>query len=125
VILGIGTDLVVIARMADLLARYGDRFAARVLMPEERAALGRAGNPAAFLAKRFAAKESLAKALGTGFRSPVLLTYMRVEGDPLGRPYFRFAPELEAWLKTRGVARVHLSLSDERGHALAFVIVES
>jgi holo-[acyl-carrier protein] synthase len=123
-ILGIGTDLVEIARMEEMHRRHGEALARRLLMPDELAGWQASANPSAFLAKRFAAKEALAKALGTGLRTPVLLSNMRVKNDGHGRPEFRFAPAMQDWLSACGVERVHLSLSDERTHALAFVVVE-
>jgi holo-[acyl-carrier protein] synthase len=123
-ILGIGTDLVDIARMEAMHHRYGEALARRLLTQDELRDWAASTRPADFLAKRFAAKEALAKALGTGLRDPVLLGNIRVVNDGHGRPEFRFAPALEGWLSARGVKRVHLSLSDERTHALAFVIAE-
>ncbi len=121
---GIGTDIVEVGRMRRLHARHGERLAHRLLAGEELAAYGVAADPARFLAKRFAAKEALAKAVGTGLRDPVHLTRMAVRHDPLGRPVFAFGPELEAWLASRRITRVHLSLSDELHYALGFVLVE-
>jgi holo-[acyl-carrier protein] synthase len=121
---GIGTDLVAVARIADLHARYGDRLARRILSQEEFAEYRRAAAPDRFLAKRFAAKEALAKALGTGLRAPVTLGNISVRHDELGRPAYAVTPPLADWLRARGIGRLHLSLSDERGHALAFAIAE-
>lgn len=121
---GIGTDIVDVVRMSALHGRYGLKLAQRLLTAVERADYDRAAEPARLLAKRFAAKEALAKALGTGLRAPVSLANMTVTHDPLGRPAFTFAPALQAWLAARRIVRVHLSLSDEQHYALAFVIVE-
>ena len=123
-ILGIGTDIVAIKRMDDLHARYGARLAQRLLSPEEWGDYAGAHHKHRFLAKRFAAKEALGKALGTGIRTPVVLTAMGVAHDELGRPDFTYTPELAAWLKARGAGATHLSLSDEQDYAVAFVIVE-
>lgn len=124
-IYGIGTDMVAVARMARLLARYGERAAQRILVPEEWAEFTRKSDGARFLAKRFAAKEALAKAAGTGLRSPVALCNIRVQHTPLGQPELAFAPDLQTWLATRGVARAHLSISDESDYVIAFVILET
>ncbi len=121
---GIGTDIVDVARMSALHDRHGPRLAHRLLTAEERWDYARASDKARLLAKRFAAKEALAKALGTGLRTPVSLANMGVTHDALGRPSFTFSPDLQAWLKTRRIARVHLSLSDEQHFAVAFVLVE-
>ncbi|MDD4882622.1 MAG: 4'-phosphopantetheinyl transferase superfamily protein, partial [Gallionellaceae bacterium] len=76
-------------------------------------------------AKRFAAKEAFAKAVGTGLRAPVSLSGIRVGHDDLGRPDFRCAPELDAWLAERQIGRVHLSISDEHEHVVAFAVAET
>lgn len=123
-IYGVGTDLVSVARMQRLLDRHGVALAARVLTAAERPALATDPHPARFLAKRFAAKEAFAKALGTGLRAPVTLGNLAVTHGPLGRPDFGFHPELTARLRQLGVVGWQLSLSDERDYALAFVILE-
>ncbi|WP_126445475.1 holo-ACP synthase [Sulfuricystis multivorans] len=120
---GIGTDLVAIARMQALWQRHGERALAKLLAPDERGECRMSLDPARLLAKRFAAKEALAKALGTGIRAPVLLTAIAVTHDALGKPSFAFAAELASWLAARGLL-CHLSLADEMEYALAFVIVE-
>ncbi|MCX8085397.1 MAG: holo-ACP synthase [Rhodocyclaceae bacterium] len=120
---GIGTDLVAIERLEALWQRHGERALDKLLAPEEREECQLSPDPARFLAKRFAAKEALAKALGTGLRAPVLLTAIAVTHDALGKPAFAFCPELAAWLAAQGFI-CHLSLSDEAGFALAFVVVE-
>ncbi|AVY95468.1 MULTISPECIES: holo-ACP synthase [Microvirgula] len=123
-IVGIGTDLVEIVRFDALLARHGARAGQRILAPEERDEWARAALPARFLAKRFAAKEAFAKAVGTGVRAPVLLTAIRIGHDALGKPELAFEPVLAAWLTARGIRRTHLSISDERSLCSAFVVLE-
>jgi holo-[acyl-carrier protein] synthase len=122
---GIGVDLVAVARMAALHGRFGDRLARRILAPEEMDDYGGARDKERFLAKRFAAKEAFAKAVGTGLRPPVRLASIRVGHDRLGRPDFDCAPDLRAWLDERHIGRVHLSLSDERDHVVAFAVAET
>lgn len=122
-ILGIGTDIVAIPRMEGLLSRHGERAAAKLLAASERAGYDTARHAAAYLAKRFAAKEALGKALGLGLREPATLRNIAVGHDALGRPHFSFAPPLEAWLHARQLT-AWLSLSDDSGVALAFVVVE-
>ncbi len=124
-IYGIGTDMVAVARMARLLTRYGESAVQRILAPQECAEFSRKADGARFLAKRFAAKEALAKAAGTGLRSPVALGNIRVQHTPLGQPELAFAAELQTWLAERGVARAHLSISDESDYVIAFVILET
>ena len=123
-ILGIGTDIVATARIEAACERHGAAFAERLLTAPELAEYAEQAHPARFLAKRFAAKEAFAKATGQGLRHPVSLHNITVGHDPLGKPAFQFAPELETYLNTRGVSRRHLSISDEHEHAVAFVILE-
>ncbi len=122
-IFGIGTDLVAIERTQALWQSHGERAIEKMLAPEERDACRTYPEPGRFLAKRFAAKEALGKALGTGIRSPVLLPAIAVTHDAQGKPAFAFAAELADWLRERRLV-THLSLSDEAGQALAFVVVE-
>ena len=121
---GIGVDLVEVARLRALHARYGARLASRILAPEEMPEYADAREPDRFLAKRFAAKEAFAKAVGTGLRAPVSLSAIRIGHDPLGRPDFQYAGSLDDWLRARGIGRVHLSISDEREHVVAFAVAE-
>lgn len=123
-IYGIGTDLVETSRIARLLEKYGERFARRLLTDEEWSEYTKSMQPAMFLAKRFAAKEALAKAFGTGIRHPVSLSHIRVAHDTLGKPYFKFHPELNTLAQNEGITRHHLSISDELNLACAFVILE-
>jgi holo-[acyl-carrier protein] synthase len=122
-IFGVGTDLVAVARIEAMWRRHGERALERLLAPEERAACRSNSHPGRFLAKRFAAKEALGKALGTGIRAPVLLTAIAVAHDALGKPVFSLSAELAGWIAERGLT-AHLSLSDEAEYALAFVVVE-
>jgi len=121
---GIGTDIVAVKRMDDLHARYGGKLAERVLAPEEWGDYAAAKSKEHFLAKRFAAKEAFSKAAGTGMRSPVSFAAISVVHDPLGKPNFIFSPELDVWLKSRGIDSTYLSLSDEQDYVVAFVILE-
>ena len=122
-IYGVGTDIVSVARMAAYRQRHGDRGLEKMLAPEEREACHISADAARFLAKRFAAKEALGKALGTGVRDPVLLPAIAVRHDELGKPVFTFSPELASHLAARGLV-AHLSISDEQDYAVAFVILE-
>lgn len=122
-IYGIGTDFVLIERMHGLIERHGAHAAEKFLAAEEIAAFEESADQPRFLAKRFAAKEALSKALGTGLRAPVLLPNIAVKHDALGKPLFAFAPELQHWLDKHSLT-THLTLSDERELALASVVVE-
>ena len=124
-IYGIGTDIVATRRVALALERFGERFAARILAVEERAEFCAHPSPARFLAKRFAAKEAFAKALGTGIRHPATLHNIRITHDSLGKPLLSFHATLSRELEQRGIRNHHLSLSDERDMAVAFVILEN
>jgi len=120
---GIGTDMVSVARMTDLWQRHGERAMDKILSPDERADCLSSPEPARFLAKRFAAKEALGKAMGTGLRAPVLMPAITVIHDELGKPLFRLADELAKTLAELQLVP-HLSISDEKEHAIAFVILE-
>ncbi|POZ60932.1 holo-ACP synthase [Chromobacterium alticapitis] len=124
-IYGIGSDLVEIVRMEDLYQRWGVKAGRRLLTAAEQAEFEAHAEPARFLAKRFAAKEAFAKALGTGVIEPALLTAIGVGHDELGKPLLVLSETLSAFVAARGVGRMHLSISDERSHALAFVVLES
>ncbi len=122
-IFGIGTDIVVIERLERMLEGHGQRVAERILAAAEMAGFETATQPAAYLAKRFAAKEALGKALGLGLRAPATLHNIAVTHDEIGRPSVVCAPPLAAWLAERELI-IHLSISDEAGTAVAFVIAE-
>ena len=78
-----------------------------------------------YLAGRFAAKEALAKAMGTGLRHPVNLSYITIAHDDLGKPFFEFHPQLDQLLNHKGIRQHHLSISDERTIVCAFVVLEA
>lgn len=120
---GIGTDIVAVARMGEALARHGVRFAERILVPAELADYLSARDQPRFLAKRFAAKEAFAKALGSGLRPPATLRAIAVTHDELGKPAYTFDECLAAHLDALGLG-AHLSISDERDYVLAFAVLE-
>lgn len=121
---GIGTDIVAVARIRAALERHGGRFAERILAPEELAEYAASRDGARFLAKRFAAKEAFAKALGTGVRPPATLHAVRVGHDPAGRPVYLYDPRLGAHLAEQGFT-AQLSLSDEAEYVVAFALIEN
>ncbi len=125
-IAGIGTDIVSIARIRDTLDRHGASFAQRILSDAEWVALNdvKASAVAAWLAKRWAAKEAFAKAAGTGMRAPLTFAGIGIMHDTHGKPQFALSDTLQQWLVECGVTQTHLSISDEREHAVAFVIFE-
>lgn len=123
-IFGVGTDIVAVQRMSDALGRHGERFAERILAPEEMAQWQASKQQARFLAKRFAAKEAFAKALGTGVTPPATLHAIRVEHDTLGKPCLAFGTALAKSMQERQLL-AHLSISDESEYAVAFVVIET
>lgn len=120
---GIGTDLLLIERVERLWAKYGQHFAEKILMPEERAQFARARRPGNFLAKAFAAKEAFVKALGTGFHG-VSYRDAGVVSLPSGKPELAFSAAMRARLDALGIGGGHVSLTDEDGRVLAFVVLE-
>ena len=124
-IYGIGTDIVEVSRLESMLARYGNRLASRILSKQESDELPGHPHPARFIAKRFAAKEAFAKAIGTGLRHPVSLQGISVAHDGLGRPVLHFGQALQHYLGQLGIVSHHLSLSDERNMVVAFVVLEN
>jgi holo-[acyl-carrier protein] synthase len=124
-IYGIGTDIVEVSRIEVSLARFGEAFARRILTKQEWPGFVESQTRARFLAKRFAAKEAFSKALGTGLRAPATLQNISVVHDGLGKPIFRLSPELRAMLNLHGIHSEHLSISDEKALAVAFVVLEN
>lgn len=120
-IVGIGVDIVAIARMEGLLARHGERFARRILGKAEFAEFSQSPHPAAFLAKRFAAKEAVSKAMGTGFRDGMRLAEVGVGHDGLGRPLVVLDGRAAAVAAKRGITAWFISLADEKDLAIAYV----
>lgn len=124
-IFGIGTDIIEIPRIEAALSRFGERFARRILCESELKRFGAHRKPAAYLAKRFAAKEAFTKALGTGIRAPANWHGVWVVNLRSGKPALHFSGALQTLLDTRGVNRAHVSLTDERELASATVILET
>ncbi|MDH5299944.1 MAG: holo-ACP synthase [Gammaproteobacteria bacterium] len=124
-IVGIGTDIVHIPRIAAGLARHSRRFAARILADGELTEFDKATRPEAYLAKRFAVKEAVAKAFGTGFRDGLSLKHICVANDSLGRPHVALFAKAQELAQQRQVAAVHVSLADEQEYAIAYVVMES
>lgn len=123
-IYGIGTDIIAVARIEQALQRWGERFAQRILAQRELDDFLTRREPARFLAKRFAAKEAFSKAMGTGIRLPVTWRYIEVGHDRAGKPEIWPHPHLASMMLERGVAQAHISISDEKDVAIAYVILE-
>ena len=123
-IVGIGSDIVSIERIAGVLERHGERFVNRVLTPAERARYERTKLKASHLAKRWAAKEAFSKAIGTGIHAPFTWQSITVGRDPKGKPLVVPSPDMAKHLEAMGVVRSHVSLTDDAGVAVAFVVLE-
>src|SRR5687767_3001937 len=123
-IYGVGTDVVLISRIEQALQRFGEKFALRILCEPELRRFRQHRQPAAYLAKRFAAKEAFTKALGTGIHAPANWHGVWVRNLPSGKPVLEYSEPLKQLLTQRGVCGSHLSLTDERGVAMATVILE-
>ncbi|MDP9040112.1 MAG: holo-ACP synthase [Acidobacteriota bacterium] len=124
-VLGLGTDLIEIARIKASVERFGERFLRRVFTPGEIAfCMARGKTSAESLAARFAAKEAAAKALGTGIARGVSWTEMEVHRLPGRAPEMRLHGRAAERAERLGVRRIALSLTHGREHALAVVILE-
>lgn len=122
-IVGVGTDIVEIARIRQALARQ-PALAKRLLTANEQALMAAAKQPERYLAKRFAAKEAALKALGTGLQNGLSWQHIEISNNELGRPVLSFSAQALALASSLGVTQTHVSLSDEVDYAQAFVILE-
>jgi holo-[acyl-carrier protein] synthase len=123
-VVGLGTDLIEIARIEESLARFGERFLERVYTPGEIAFCGRKKNAAESLAARFAAKEAAAKALGTGISRGVGWREIEVVRSPGERPEIVFHGRAAERAREMGVKQASLSLTHSREVAMAVVVLE-
>lgn len=128
-ILGVGSDLIDIRRIDEAIKRYGDRFLDRIFTAKERERCDRRVNRAEGYARRFAAKEAMSKALGTGFRRGVFWRDLGVVNMPGGRPTMQLTggalERLEAMTPAGMTARIDVSLTDEPPLAQAIVIISA
>jgi holo-[acyl-carrier protein] synthase len=128
-ILGIGSDITDVRRIAKVIERHGDRFLDRVFTATERARADRRRNRIETYAKRFAAKEACAKALGTGLRAGVWWRDMGVVNLPSGRPTLELTGgakrRLQAITPAGCEARIDLTITDEGPMAQAFVVISA
>lgn len=123
--ISIGTDILSIKRIEEVVERQGERFAARILTPVELQEYRASALPQRFLAKRFAAKEAIAKALGTGFGRGVSWQDIVISHDSLGAPLVTLTGHAAQVASNRGGSRVALSLSDESDYVVAFAVLAS
>jgi len=123
-IYGIGIDICEITRVEKSLTRDAEAFSSKILHPDEKNIFDKHNFQARFLAKRFAAKEAFAKALGTGIADGVILPDIQVKNNELGKPYLKLHGEALSKMAHISGAQLHLSISDEKHYAVAQVIIE-
>ena len=121
--IGIGTDIVDVARIETVWRRHPERFQRRILTASERQECARAPDPWRFIAKRFAAKEAIAKAFGTGIGGELGFQDITIAREASGAPRVDLSPEASGLLARRGGREVLVSISDERAYAVAFAMV--
>ena len=122
-IFGIGVDVLEAARITHTLERFGTRFVQHLLMPEEQAQLALTARPERFLAMRFAAKEAIVKAMGTGFAHGVWIRDVGVVQNAWGKPEVVFSERGERVRRGLGVGDAHVTLTDERGLVVAVAVL--
>ena len=125
-IFGIGTDIVNIKRMEKSLKQYGNKFKSNIFSKNEITYCEKKKNPSAFYAKRFAAKEALSKALGTGIRKGIKLKHIEIYNDTYGKPSIRLKGAVDNYHKKKIKSKkynIYLSLSDDKPWAQATVII--
>ncbi|HVN99543.1 MAG TPA: holo-ACP synthase [Steroidobacteraceae bacterium] len=122
-IFGIGVDVLQQERITRTYRRFGEHFVARLLLPAERAQLGRTARPERFLAMRFAAKEAVVKALGTGFAHGVWIRDIGIVQNEWGRPEVVYSARGERLRRKLGVGDGHVTLTDEAGLIVAVAVL--
>jgi holo-[acyl-carrier protein] synthase len=122
-IFGVGTDLLEVARVERVWNRFGERFATRVLLDEELELFAKSTNRVRFLAMRFAAKEAIVKAMGTGFANGMWVRDVGTVPNELGQPQVIYSARGTAMCARLGIGNGFLSLSDEAGLILAFAVL--
>ncbi len=128
-IFGIGTDIIALQRIEQSLERHGDKFAERILSESELVEYQELPgkhpkSKVAFLAKRFAAKEAISKALGTGMRKGIDFVQFSISHDALGKPVVTLSGKAQTWAKQNHIQKVQVTISDEKHYAVAFAIAE-
>lgn len=124
-IFGIGTDVVQVDRIKQVYERHGERFVERLLLPAEEQAFRRYTRPVRFLAMRFAAKEAIVKAMGTGFAHGMWIRDCGVVQNAWGRPEVVYSPRGEKVRRKLGIGNGHVTLTDEAGLIVAVAVLEA
>jgi holo-[acyl-carrier protein] synthase len=123
VIFGIGTDVVQVARVQAIFDRHGEHFVRRLLMPDEEIAFRSYKRPVRFLAMRFAAKEAIVKALGTGFAHGVWIRDVGIAANAWGRPEVIWSERGRTLRDSLGAGEGHVTLTDEAGLVVAVAVL--
>ncbi len=123
-IFGVGTDVVQVERVARTYAKFGQHFVGRLLLDEEKAFFARTKHPVRFLSMRFAAKEAVVKAMGTGFANGMWIRDVGTVPNELGRPEVIFSARGQRKCDELGIGSGHVSLTDEAGLVVAFAVLE-
>jgi len=124
-IFGVGTDVVELSRIQSSFERFGEHFVQRILMDEEIELFRRSQQPARFLAMRFAGKEAVVKAMGTGFAHGVWLRDVGITSNDWGRPLVVWSERGQGVCDRLGIGAGHVSLTDDAGLIIAFAVVEA
>lgn len=124
-IIGIGVDIAEIARVDELCEKFGERFAARILTADELLEYRERRKSSSYLALRFAAKEAVAKACGTGIGAQLGFHDMQIEHDANGKPVLRFLESANELVQRLQIRNAQISLSDERHYVVAMALLES
>jgi holo-[acyl-carrier protein] synthase len=122
-IFGLGTDIVQIERIQKIHARHGERFVNHLLMPPEEAAFRDQPRPERFLAMRFAAKEAIVKAMGTGFAQGMWMRDCGIAANELGKPEIIWSERGRERCRQLGIGEGHVTLTDEAGLVVAVAIL--
>ena len=124
-IVGIGVDIAETARVEKLSAKFGQRFARRILTTDELLEFDRRKHSSSYLATRFAAKEAVAKALGTGIGEQLGFHSIQIDNDDQGKPLLRFMGTAADLIAGLNIKNAMISLSDEKHYVVAMVVLES
>ncbi len=122
-IYGIGTDILRVDRIEKTLQRFGSHFVDRLLLPAERISFDRQQNPVRFLAMRFAGKEAVVKAMGTGFRYGMWIRDVGIVQNSRGKPEICYSSRGERVCRDLGIGEGHISLTDDGGFVFAVAVL--